>query len=80
MIVCLSAELLGFSTVTGLMIFVLTLLPFTYAVLPSTNTTSLSLPNVVAAEVFPASPSEIICAVVLYPLFVLSFKYSLMVI
>ena len=68
---------LGFSTVTYLVAKFSFLKPFTYDTDGSTPTANLSLPNVVAAEVFPASPSAIICAVVLNPKLVVSSKYCL---
>ena len=48
--------------------------------LGSTETTKRLRPYVSAAEVLPAKPFATICAAVLNPLLLFSFKYSLRVI
>jgi len=51
--------------------------PFTYDTDGSTPTANLACPNVVPAELLPASPSATICVFVLYPKLDPVSKYSL---
>ena len=67
---------LGFSTMTLSATVFSILNPLTYATFGSTDILNLSWPNWVAAASVLASPSALICAIVLKPLLPSLFKYS----